>query len=80
MASRLGLQTKLPENAHDERTRRGTTMACGLVAGAALIRSGDDPEKVGQLFNWLGLIAFVLLGLLIFLDSRRVRPGAIQTH
>jgi uncharacterized oligopeptide transporter (OPT) family protein len=40
-----------------------------------LIRGGESPESVGRLFNWLGVVAFFVLCLFIFWDSRRAKPA-----
>jgi OPT family oligopeptide transporter len=44
-----------------------------------LIRAGASPESIAQRFNWYGVIAFLALCLFIFIDSRRARPGRIET-
>jgi uncharacterized oligopeptide transporter (OPT) family protein len=36
----------------------------------ALIRSGHDPERVGQLLNWLGLVVFLMLALFMLVTAR----------
>ncbi len=38
-----------------------------------LIRGGSDPAVVGGTLNWLGAIAFLLLCVFIFWDSRRAK-------
>jgi OPT family oligopeptide transporter len=45
-----------------------------------LINAGASPEAVGQHFNWYGVIAFAVLCLFIFFDSRRAKPGQIETQ
>jgi putative OPT family oligopeptide transporter len=70
------------------RNDRGTLVASGLIAGGALagvLQAITDvlQEWTGWQFssfdnsgwagNWLGLIAFVLLGVGVFLDARRAR-------
>jgi uncharacterized oligopeptide transporter (OPT) family protein len=71
------------------RNDRGTLVASGLIAGGALAgvlqgvtdllqdwsgREIPSLTNVGWAGNWLGLIVFVLLGVGIFLDTRRARP------
>ena len=43
---------------------------------AGIIMNGRDPESVGRMFNWFGMIAFLLLCLFIFWDSRRAKADA----
>jgi hypothetical protein len=38
-----------------------------------LIASGEDPEKVGQLMNWYGLLAFALLAVFMLVIARWTR-------
>ena len=47
-----------------------------------LINGGSRPERVGQMFNWLGLVAFLLLCAFMFWDSRRatVDEDAPEIH
>jgi hypothetical protein len=45
--------------------------AVDLVSG--LIARGSDPEALGRIFNWFGLVAFLLLCVFIFWDSRRAK-------
>jgi uncharacterized oligopeptide transporter (OPT) family protein len=47
-----------------------------------LINGGSDPAAVGRVFNWLGLLAFLLLCGFIFWDSRRavVEEDAPEIH
>jgi len=47
-----------------------------------LINSGSDPAGVGRMFNWFGLVAFLLLCAFIFWDSRRaiVEEDAPEIH
>lgn len=37
--------------------------------------SGRTPEQWAQMSNWLGLIAFVVLAILMYIDCRRAKPG-----
>jgi hypothetical protein len=68
------------------RNDRGTLIASGLIAGGALagvLQALTDVaqewtgwelfsfENVGWAGNWLGMAAFLVLGLGIFLDARR---------
>jgi hypothetical protein len=70
------------------RNDRGTLIASGLIAGGALagvLQAITDvfQEWTGWQFfsfansgwagNWLGLMAFLLLGAGVFLDARRAR-------
>jgi hypothetical protein len=40
-----------------------------------LIDGGRDPIDVARMLNWLGVVAFVVLCLFIFFDSRRAKPA-----
>jgi putative OPT family oligopeptide transporter len=70
------------------RNDRGTLVASGLIAGGALagvLQAVTDVgqewtgwqlvsfENVGWAGNWLGLAAFVILGVGIYLDAQRAR-------
>jgi putative OPT family oligopeptide transporter len=70
------------------RSDRGTLIASGLIAGGALagvLQAITDVlqewtgwrlysfENVGWAGNWLGLLAFLVLGVGIFLDAKRAR-------
>jgi putative OPT family oligopeptide transporter len=74
-----------------DRNDRGTLVASGLIAGGALagvLQAITDVlqewtgwelycfENTGWAGNWLGLTAFLLLGLGVFLDARRARSKA----
>ncbi|MCP4591419.1 MAG: OPT family oligopeptide transporter [bacterium] len=41
-----------------------------------MINGGSDPESLGQMFNWFGMIAFLGLCGFIFWDSRRAKADA----
>ena len=41
---------------------------------SAMIRGGSNPEDLGRLFNWFGVVAFMLLCVFIYWDSRRAKP------
>jgi hypothetical protein len=47
-----------------------------------LIRGSANPEEaavnLGRMFNWFGMIAFLLLCAFIFWDSRRAKPEATK--
>jgi len=47
-----------------------------------LINKGSSPASVGRIFNWLGLVAFLVLCAFIFWDSRRatVEEDAPEIH
>jgi putative OPT family oligopeptide transporter len=74
------------------RNDRGTLVASGLIAGGALagvLQAITDVlqewtgwqlfsfDNLGWAGNWLGLIAFLLLGAGVFLDARRARARSI---
>ena len=46
----------------------------GMDVLSALINGGSDPADLGRTFNWIGVVAFLVLCLFIFVDSRRARP------
>jgi hypothetical protein len=74
------------------RNDRGTLVASGLIAGGAIagvfkgvvdalqewagVQLMPRLGNTGWGGNWLGLTVFVLLGIGIILDARRVRPQA----
>ncbi len=38
------------------------------------VAAGADPASLAQMNNWLGLVAFVILCLIVYWDCRRARP------